>query len=91
MTTPRLGVWWLVAVGLVAGIALVLSGAERLRLGGYVIAASMGAAGMLRLLLPSRLTGGLRVRSRATDTAMLLLLAVGVAVLTTVVELHPAR
>ena len=89
MTSPRLGVWWLCAAGLVLGVGIMVVDGSRLRTGGYVVAGSLAAAALLRLLLPRRLAGGLQVRSRAVDVLTLAGLAVAVGVLVTVVDLRP--
>lgn len=81
----RLRVWWLVMAGVVAAVVIVMQGETRL--GGYVLAATLGGAGLLRLVLPTWATGGLVVRGRLIDTATMLALGVATAVLTAALNL----
>lgn len=72
-STPRLlGPWLLLMLGVVAAVVAVT--ADYVRAGGYLLAASLALAGLLRALLPPHLAGAVAVRSRTTDV---LLLAVG--------------
>jgi hypothetical protein len=87
MTSPRLGVWWCVAVGLCAGLLLVLLGS--LRGGGYVAAAALVLGGLLRLLLPQSRAGGLAVRRRLTDVVVLLGLGAALFLTVRLVDLSP--
>ena len=87
MTAPRLGVWWFVALGLGAGLLLVLAG--HLRLGGYVAAAALVAGAGLRLVLPQASAGGLAVRRRLVDVVILLGLGSALFVTVRAVELDP--
>jgi len=89
MTAPRLGVWWLVALGLGAGLLLVLAG--HLRLGGYVASAALVAGAGLRLFLPQSSAGGLAVRRRLVDVVILLGLGSALFVTVRAVELAPRR
>ena len=89
MTSPRLGVWWVVAVGLGAGLLLVLLGS--LRSGGYVAAAALVTGGLLRLLLPQSRAGGLAVRRRLTDVVVLLGLGSALFLTVRLVDLSPRR
>jgi hypothetical protein len=75
-----------VVLGVAGGVALVT--AHRLRLGLYVIAAALGVAAVLRLLLKPRSASSLVVRGRNVDAAVLAALAVGIAVLAAVTPLH---
>jgi hypothetical protein len=89
MTAPRLGVWWFVALGLGAGLLLVLAG--HLRIGGYVAAAALVAGAGLRLVLPQASAGGLAVRRRLVDVVILLGLGSALFVTVRAVELAPRR
>lgn len=75
-----LGLWWVLPIGLTTAVVVLFNGG--LRASGYLIAGTLALAGVLRLLLPRRMVGGLLVRSRAWDVLTLLALAAGVAVLT---------
>lgn len=61
---------------------------HRLRLGLYVVAASLAVAAVLRMLLRPRSVSSLVVRGRHVDTLVLAALAVAVAVLAAVTPLH---
>jgi hypothetical protein len=89
MTSPRLGVWWVVAVGLGVGLLLVLLGS--LRSGGYVAATALVVGGLLRLLLPQSRAGGLAVRRRLTDVVVLLGLGSALFLTVRLVDLSPRR
>ena len=78
---PLLGVVIVVAAG-IATLAL-----HRLRIGMYVIAAGLGVAAVLRLLLRPRAAASLVVRSRQADVVILAALAVAIAVLAAVTPL----
>ncbi|HEX8971066.1 DUF3017 domain-containing protein [Oryzihumus sp.] len=84
---PRLGVWWVVAVGLVGGVVVMFFGS--VRAGGFVFAGSLLLAGMLRLVLPAARAGGLVVRSRLVDAGTLLGLGVFVAAIVATLDLTP--
>jgi hypothetical protein len=78
--TPRLlGPWLLLAVGVLVATLAVVS--DHVRLGGYLLAATLGLAGLLRATLPSALAGAVAARSRTTDVLLLLGAAVAAAVL----------
>jgi hypothetical protein len=55
------------------------------RMGGYLLAASLVLAALLRAVLPRRMAQGLLVRSRRMDVTMALLFAVAVAVTAAIV------
>ena len=65
MTAPRLGWWWLAAPVLVLGVVFFTF--DEVLLAGYTIAAGLGLAALLRLVLPTARSGGLAVRSRGVD------------------------
>ncbi|NAZ84974.1 DUF3017 domain-containing protein [Kineococcus indalonis] len=64
-----------------AGLALVLTLLAGPVAGGLVLGADLAVAAVLRLVLPVRVAGALAVRSRAVDTAVLLVLAAACAAL----------
>ena len=70
----RLGVWWVIAGFVVAGLGLIVLG-SRLRLGGFVIGLGLVLAAVLRVVIPPPKGGGLEVRSRVRDVVTLLLAA----------------
>ncbi len=83
-----LGVWWLVAVVVAAGVAAI--GLGHIRIGGQVVFAGFVVAAAVRLLArPARRAGGLTVRSRALDVVVLLALGIGVLVASATVNLEP--
>ena len=63
MTAPKLGWWWVATPVLVLG--LVAFALDEVRLAGYLMAAGVGVAALVRLVLPTALSGGLAVRFRA--------------------------
>jgi hypothetical protein len=70
-STPRLlGPWLLLALCLLAAVVAVTT--DRVRLGGYLLAAGLGATALLRAVLPPRLSGAVATRSRATDVLLLM-------------------
>ncbi|MBW8173747.1 DUF3017 domain-containing protein [Ornithinimicrobium sp. Arc0846-15] len=75
-----LGLWWLLPLGLAAACWMLLSGG--LRGFGYTMAATLMVAAMVRLIVPGRWAGGLRVRSRVADVTILLVLASATTILT---------
>ncbi len=64
-----------------AGLALLLTLLAGPVAGGLLLGADLAVAAVLRLVLPVRVAGALAVRSRAVDTAVLLVLAAACAVL----------
>ena len=87
MTAPRLGWWWLAAPVLLAGV--VLFALDQVRPAGYTIAAGLGLAALLRLVLPTARSGGLAVRSRGVDVATMAVLGLALAVISAVLDLTP--
>ena len=69
-----LGVWWVVAAVTVVGMVMISFGG-RVRLGGFVVAASLVLAAVLRLLIPRGRGGGLEIRSRWRDVVTMLIAA----------------
>lgn len=67
----------LCALGAILVVAVVSSAS----LGGLLLAILLGALALLRAVLPVRAVGALAVRSRGLDVAVLLLLAISLAVL----------
>ena len=81
MPSQRLtGPWLVLAAGVSAALVAVVAG--QVRLGGYLLAASLAALAVLRLTLPARAVGAVAVRSRGVDVLGLSLAALGAAVLT---------
>lgn len=87
MTAPKLGWWWVATPVLLLG--LLAYAADRVLLAGYLLAAGAGLAALLRLVLPTARAGGLAVRSRFVDVAVLAGFAVALAVITSVLDLTP--
>lgn len=89
MTAPKLGWWWAAPPVLLVGLALFA--VERVLLGGLVLAAGMGLAALLRLVLPASASGGLVVRSRTVDVLTMAALSGALFVITAVLDLSPLR
>ena len=87
MTGPRLGWWWVAAPVLLAGVVLFVL--DEVRPAGYTIAAGLGLAALLRLVLPTAHSGGLAVRSRGVDVATMAILGLALAFITSVLDLRP--
>jgi hypothetical protein len=87
VTAPRLGWWWFATPVLLVGVATFALG--HVRLAGYLMAAGLGLAAVLRLLLPTEYSGGLAVRSRGVDVLTMAVLGVGLAVITYSLNLDP--
>jgi hypothetical protein len=84
--TPRLlGPWLLLPLGVAAAVAAV--GLGELRVGGYLLAAALGTASLLRAVLPVRTAGAIVVRSRAVDVLLLAAAAVAAAILAATLKL----
>ena len=81
------GALWLVAAALVTGMALVVL--NHVRPGGFVIAGALVGAGLVRLMLPRALAGGLVVRSRVTDVLFLVGMGLTLFVIVTALDLRP--
>ncbi len=87
MTAPRLGWWWVAAPVLALGVVFFTF--DKVLLAGYTIAAGLGLAAVLRLVLPTARSGGLAVRSRGVDVVTMAVLGVALAVITSVLDLRP--
>ena len=87
MTAPRLGWWWVATPVLLAGLGLFAL--DQVRLAGFVLAAGLGFAALLRLVLPASRSGGLVVRSRAVDVLTMAGLGLALATVTAVLDLRP--
>jgi hypothetical protein len=87
VTGPRLGWWWLAAPVLLLGVVFFVL--DEVLLAGYTIAAGLGLAAVLRLVLPTAHSGGLAVRSRGVDVATMAVLGVALAFITSVLDLRP--
>lgn len=72
---------------LLAGLGLFAL--DRVRLAGFVLAAGLGLAAVLRLVLPAAKSGGLVVRSRAVDVLTMAGLGLALATVTAVLDLTP--
>jgi hypothetical protein len=72
-------------------VGLALFAVERVLLGGLVLAAGMGLAALLRLVLPASASGGLVVRSRTVDVLTMAALSGALFVITAVLDLRPLR
>jgi hypothetical protein len=84
--SDRLREWPFVAVVLTALVGLyVVAELDRFRRGSVVFAAAFGLASLLRLVLPTRVVGLLKVRGRVFDILVYGLLAAGIAVLAIVI------
>jgi hypothetical protein len=53
------------------------------------MAAGLGLAAVIRLVLPTRLSGGLAVRSKLTDVTIMAALGAGLFLVTKVLDLTP--
>lgn len=87
MTSARFGALWLVAAGLISGLAMI--GLGHVRWGGLVVAGAMFAAASFRLMLSPARAGGLVVRSRSADVMYLLGMAVALFVIVITLDLRP--
>jgi hypothetical protein len=67
-------------------VALAVIAGGRVKVGGLVLALSLGLGALLRAVVPTRGVGGLAVRSRAFDTITLLVLAVACILLAVVLK-----
>ena len=72
--------YWIVAAGVVAGLAAVRSGGHAVRGGTLVIAGALLAGSLTRLVLPEGRAGMLGSRRRLADVAALAVLGVGLLV-----------
>lgn len=77
--------WPLLAALAVVGVGAVLAGLGFWRVAALTIAAGLGLAGVLRLVLPRRIAGLLVVRRRGFDVTVLGAMAVALAVVATLV------
>jgi hypothetical protein len=69
-----------VLAGLVAGLATIRSGEQAVRSGTLVIAGSLLAGSLIRLVLPAGRAGMLGSRRRLPDAAALALLGMGLLI-----------
>ena len=74
-----------VVVLTVMAAAIVVSWFDHFRAGGYLLAAALGLAAVLRATLPEKYCLGLLVRSRAVDVVTAATFAVAIAVFAAVV------
>ncbi|GAA4725921.1 hypothetical protein GCM10025782_25170 [Pedococcus ginsenosidimutans] len=89
MTAPRLGWWWVAAPVLFVGVVAFWLG--HVRFAGFTMAAGLGLAAVLRLVLPNALSGGLVVRSRLVDVFTMGMFGLVLAVITYSLDLTPRR
>ncbi len=83
-----LGVWWIVAV--VVGAGVLIMGLGHIRLGGQVVFVGFTGAAVVRAVVrPERRAGGLHVRNRVFDVIVLVCLGVGVLIASATVNLNP--
>ena len=82
----RLGLWYAVALGCLAGLALSAWSQATIQAGGYLIAASLALGGTLRAVLPQARVGGLAVRRPWIDVFSWWGLALAVATAFTLVR-----
>jgi hypothetical protein len=80
-----LGWWWLGLLGLVAAGLLLVT--ENLRAYGYAVGVTLAVLALLRAVLPETRAGGLVVRGRWVDVAVLVLLGGATAVLASTLRL----
>lgn len=84
--TRRLAAWWV--VGALVLVAVIVA-QERLLWASVLLSSALGLGALLRLLLPTESAGGLVVRSRGIDVALLGGLAVAVLVSGLSLDLTP--
>ena len=89
MTSAPFGALWLIAAALISGMALI--GFGNVRPGGLVVAGTLVAAALFRLILPRARAGGLVVRSRLADVLFLLGTGVALFVIVIALDLRPRR
>ncbi|HYN30548.1 MAG TPA: DUF3017 domain-containing protein [Dermatophilaceae bacterium] len=77
VVTRRLALWWGLAGGVV--VALAFAWTDHMLRAAATFAAALAAAAVARALAPTELAGGLVVRSRWLDVAVLVALSVTVA------------
>ena len=87
MTSARFGALWLVAAGLISGLAVIAVG--HVRGGGLILAGTVFGAALIRLALPSSRAGGLVVRSRLVDVLFLLGMAAALFIIVIALDLRP--
>ncbi|WP_374927834.1 DUF3017 domain-containing protein [Kytococcus sedentarius] len=80
-----LALWWLPAVCLMAGLALVYL--HEVRFGIVVMAVGAAGGALARAVVPRRVAGGLALRSRGVDVAMWSLMALLLWVMSRAIEL----
>lgn len=84
-TLRGLGAWWVPALAVVVGLALV--GLHDVRSGVLALAVGAGAGALARAMLPERLAGGLVARSRWVDVGMWLLAALVLGAMSQLIRL----
>ena len=72
--------YWIVLAGVAAGLATIRGGDQAVRSGTLVIAGTLLAGALARLVLPDGKVGMLRSRRRLLDVAALVMLGVGLLI-----------
>ncbi|KAB7743655.1 DUF3017 domain-containing protein [Nostocoides sp. F2B08] len=85
----NLGLWWLLAIGLV--VALLFVATDHMWRAGASFACSMWLAAAIRAFYPDERAGGLVVRQRWLDVAMLVIGGILVAVSAFTLDLRDLR
>ena len=81
--------WWYLVAGVAAGGVLLMAFLD-VRWGGRVVAVALLVGAVIRIVAqPARRAGGLTVRSRTLDVAILVGLALGVFIASATVNLAP--
>ncbi len=78
--------YWIVLAGVVAGLATMRGGGQAVRGGTLVIAGTLLAGSLARLVLPQGKAGMLGSRRRLVDVAVLAALGVGLLIAGLIVE-----
>ena len=89
MSSASFGALWLIAAALLSGMAVI--GFGHVRPGGLVVAGTLVAAALLRLMLPRARAGALVVRSRVADVLFLLGMGLALFVIVIALDLSPRR
>lgn len=84
-----LGLWWVLIAGLAVACAFVAT--DHMLRAGAAFAGSFWVAAGIRAILPEHLAGGLVVRQRWLDVAMLILGGIAVAVSAFTLDLRDLR
>ena len=85
MITKVRNQWPLLLVLIALTVSCLVTATGHWRRGAFAFALTVGLAGFLRMVLPSRIAGLMAVRSRWFDTVLLLLVAAAMLALTLIV------